>query len=324
MEQPDGTAQDSPDPPDPIEIEQAARAWGIETDYWDIWGKQHHASAELETAILASLGVDTSSKRVAPRRPWSAAASASGVRLSLRPSFSLPEGRRTKSLFRCPRLRRRRRNAANPTGRRSARLNWRLRWARFHGRALAHVRLPDDLPLGYHEITLEIAGETSRPSRLIVCPSRAFEPAWLETGRAAGLAISLYGLRSQRNWGCGDTTDLKALTDWVAERTGTSFIALNPLHAIPNRQPYNTSPYLPNSIFYRNPIYLDIEAIPDFAASARAAALFQSPAVQKEIADAAQRRTGGVRARVRVEASFPEIAVSSVSGRMARWHAARG
>ena len=83
-------------------------------------------------------------------------------------------------------------------------------------------------------------------------------------GRAAGLAISLYGLRSQRNWGCGDTTDLKALTDWVAERTGTSFIALNPLHAIANRQPYNTSPYLPNSIFYRNPIYLDIEAIPDF------------------------------------------------------------
>jgi 4-alpha-glucanotransferase len=104
--------------------------------------------------------------------------------------------------------------------------------------------------------------KTSRPSRLIVCPSRAFEPEWLQTRRAAGIAISLYGLRSQRNWGCGDTTDLKALTDWVAERTGTSFIALNPLHAIGNRQPYNTSPYLPNSIFYRNPIYLDIEAIP--------------------------------------------------------------
>ena len=70
----------------------------------------------------------------------------------------------------------------------------------------------------------------------------------------------------------------------MAERTGTSFIALNPLHAIANRQPYNTSPYLPNSIFYRNPIYLDIEAIPDFARSSRAAALFQSPGVQKEIA----------------------------------------
>ena len=69
----------------------------------------------------------------------------------------------------------------------------------------------------------------------------------------------------------------------MAERTGASFIALNPLHAIANRQPYNTSPYLPNSIFYRNPIYLDVQAIPDFADSSRAAVLFQSPGVQKEI-----------------------------------------
>ena len=47
--------------PDPLEIENAARAWGVETEYWDIWGHQHHASTELETAILRSLGVDTSS-----------------------------------------------------------------------------------------------------------------------------------------------------------------------------------------------------------------------------------------------------------------------
>ncbi len=50
----------------------------------------------------------------------------------------------------------------------------------------------------------------------------------------------------------------------MADETGASFIALNPLHAIFNRAPYNTSPYLPNSIFYRNPIYLDVEQIEDF------------------------------------------------------------
>jgi len=49
-------------PPDSTEIEQAARAWGIETEYWDIWGKQHRASLELQTSILRSLGVDVTSQ----------------------------------------------------------------------------------------------------------------------------------------------------------------------------------------------------------------------------------------------------------------------
>ena len=46
-----------------------------------------------------------------------------------------------------------------------------------------------------------------------------------------------------------------------------SFIGLNPLHAIANRQPYNTSPYLPLCSFYKNLIYLDVEAIEDFRTS---------------------------------------------------------
>ncbi len=69
----------------------------------------------------------------------------------------------------------------------------------------------------------------------------------------------------------------------MAERVGASFISLNPLHAIPNRQPFNISPYLPNSIFYRNPIYLDVEQIEEFHSAPRACALLASPAVQGEI-----------------------------------------
>jgi 4-alpha-glucanotransferase len=263
--------------PDPLEIEDAARAWGVETEYWDIWGRQHHASTELETAILRSLGVDTGSSAALhdaiQRRERRS-------RLTpLAPAIFLTAGHPPHEIPISP-----------PAGRADSRAVLRLRLE--DGATLdlevepgaQRLRLPDDLPLGYHELSLQIAGESWRPSSLIVCPERAYEPAWLGEGRAAGLAISLYGLRSQRNWGCGDTTDLCALIDWAAERTGTSFIALNPLHAIANRQPYNTSPYLPNSIFYRNPIYLDVETIPEFRSSARAMALIESQSVRKEIA----------------------------------------
>jgi 4-alpha-glucanotransferase len=263
--------------PDPLEIENAARAWGVETEYWDIWGHQHHASTELETAILRSLGVDTSSsaslrEAIDGREQRSSLA-------PLAPAIFLTAGHPPHEV-----------SVSLPAELTDSPAVLHLRLE--DGGTLdlevkpgtRHIRLPDDLPLGYHELSLQIAGESWPPSRLIVCPDRAFEPAWLHDRGVAGLAISLYGVRSQRNWGCGDTTDLRALIDWAVERTGTSFIALNPLHAITNREPYNTSPYLPNSIFYRNPIYLDVEAIPDFRSSARALALIQSRAVQKEIA----------------------------------------
>ncbi len=279
-------------PPDSTEIEQAARAWGIETDYWDIWGKQHRASPELETSILRSLGVDVTSQESLSQaierrqqRQW---------RSPLAPTIFLTAGspQEVPMSLQASQIDSRATIRIQLEEKRSIDLEIELGAlpagdsVELDGQQMVskRIRLPDDLPLGYHEITLGMAGKSWGPSRLIVCPSRGFEPAWLETHRAAGLSISLYGLRSRRNWGCGDTTDLKALTDWVAERTGTSFIALNPLHAIANRQPYNTSPYLPNSIFYRNPIYLDIEAIvPDFASCSRAMSLFQSATVQKEI-----------------------------------------
>ena len=109
------------------------------------------------------------------------------------------------------------------------------------------------------EPELEVFGR----ARFIVCPrkARTFD------GRAAGVAVSLYGLRSRRNWGCGDFTDLATTVETLA-RAGAAFIALNPLHAIANRQPYNTSPYLPQSSSFRNFLYLDVERVPGFVSEA--------------------------------------------------------
>ncbi len=97
-------------------------------------------------------------------------------------------------------------------------------------------------------------------------PERAYQPEWLHDGvRTAGIAISLYGIRSARNWGVGDCTDLGDFAEWAARMAGAQFVALNPLHAIPNRQPYNISPYLPSSVLWRNPLYIDVEAVSEFA-----------------------------------------------------------
>jgi 4-alpha-glucanotransferase len=60
-------------------------------------------------------------------------------------------------------------------------------------------------------------------------------------------------------------------------------VGLNPLHAIHNRRPFNTSPYLPNSIFYQNFLYLDVEGMEDFASSRRARTLRERPDIAREI-----------------------------------------
>jgi 4-alpha-glucanotransferase len=143
------------------------------------------------------------------------------------------------------------------------------------GEGEKRLPLPKQLRLGYHELRLYWVAqpdlELFAESRLIVCPPRALE----FEGRAAGVALSLYGLRSKRDWGCGDLTDLTAAID-VFARAGAAFVALNPLHAIPNRQPYNISPYLPQSSLYRNFLYLDVE---------KASGYLPEPSLAAEIAE---------------------------------------
>ena len=276
----------------PNEIARAAQTWGIETSYWDMWGHQHHASPELLTAILASFGVDARTRESLDQamderawREWSVplvptlvitrSDAPCQIMLSLPESHAAAEGQ-IEIRFEG--------GGARQTSIALGNLPI-VEEAMLRGRCLVRKRvsLDGDLPLGYHELAFRAGPEVTASARLIVCPNRAYQPDWLESARSAGLAISLYGVRSSRNWGCGDTGDLRAIVDWVAERVNAGFIALNPLHAIPNRQPYNISPYLPNSIFYRNPLYLDIEQIEDFRASPEAAALLGSEEVQREI-----------------------------------------
>jgi 4-alpha-glucanotransferase len=91
---------------------------------------------------------------------------------------------------------------------------------------------------------------------------QAFSRAWL-------LCVQLYGVRSHRNWGHGDFTDLGAVID-LAASVGAGGVGLNPLHALFDDRPEQASPYAPNSRLFLNPLYIDIEAIPEFPGIAAA------------------------------------------------------
>jgi 4-alpha-glucanotransferase len=124
----------------------------------------------------------------------------------------------------------------------------------------ASFELPADVPLGYHELHLQL--ESSDISSPIVVSPASLEPP---AGRTWGLATQLYSVRSQTSWGIGDLTDLTDLAVWSATRHSAGFILVNPLHAAAPTAPMEPSPYLPTSRRFVNPIYLRVEAIPEFA-----------------------------------------------------------
>ena len=82
-------------------------------------------------------------------------------------------------------------------------------------------------------------------------------------GRWWLLAVQLYGIRSRRNWGHGDFSDLLALIELAAE-AGAAGVGLNPLHALFDDPPDQPSPYSPSSRLFLNPLYIDLDAIPEF------------------------------------------------------------
>ena len=149
---------------------------------------------------------------------------------------------------------------------------------------LYKLTIPDQVPIGYHTLEINLNGLTVSTVNLVVCPEQAYLPENLsEGGKTAGFNVTLYGLRSERNWGCGDFTDLKALLEWAHSQVAFSFIGVNPLHALHNRVPYNASPYLPLSVYYKNHIYIDVEAVPEFAQSECAQALRKSVKINARI-----------------------------------------
>jgi 4-alpha-glucanotransferase len=255
-------------------LDELAERLGIGGSYRDQEGQTRIVPEATKSALIAAFGIRSDDPATMDRV-------LKGVAELAPPVSVLCEDRRP---FRLP--------LAVPTEWRDAHILWTL--ARDGGRTdsgqatVAHLAfehghwllpLPDDLGWGYHALEVRLEGPLgamSAKSAIIVVPRRAYRPPAIEQGaRLWGIAVQLYGLRSSRNWGIGDFTDLRALMEW-AGRVGAATIGTNPLHALFLDDPAHISPYSPSSRQFINPLYIDVEAVGEFAASRQAQALLEN------------------------------------------------
>ncbi|HXX84928.1 MAG TPA: 4-alpha-glucanotransferase [Casimicrobiaceae bacterium] len=287
-------------------LERLAEALGVALEYDDIWGARHRASEGTLRALLAAMNVAAASESDAGQAL--AAFEQARAQRTIAPALVVRGGEQVALRLNLS------------AGEAVESLGWRLvqedgseHEGKFdpmavqeqaHASATNPARVSRDLalthvpPVGYHRLTV-VRGETAiGKTLLIVVPPSCYCPdALRDGGRVWGPAVQLYGLRSQRNWGIGDFTDLKTLAEqWTAR--GAALVAINPLHALFPHNPAHASPYSPSSRLFLNALYLDVEAIDDFRESAEARSLFASQEFQ------------GALARVRATAlvDYPRVA----------------
>ena len=248
-------------------LDRLAERCGILSGYTDVWGRGHRTTEDGKRALLAAMGFAASTD--AEARTSLAELERDEWRGTLPPVVVLHEP------LEDPRI-----PLRLPASSVERPLRWRFRAE--HGGEEGGVIAASDLiveevcavdgeklvraawklPLrpaaGYQRLEL---GDEGAATEVIVAPARCFWPEGPGGPRRAwGPAVQLYALRSSRNWGIGDFTDLERLAGLSAER-GAGLIGVNPLHALFAE---NVSPYAPSSRIFLDPRYLDVEAIPEY------------------------------------------------------------
>ncbi len=273
----------------------AARV-GIVADYHDLAGTLHPTSDDTRRALLAAMGfaVDSITSLTEALQTWDEAP----WRHPCDPVVVLRDGEASAPVSY--------RVAIDEGHEQSVVLAWQLRdeangvvWEGQVGPGLSavearvldgrrYVRLempaPSGLALGYYQLRVRaegLVGGMEGATRIIVAPRQCYVPPSIESRqRLWGLALQLYSLSSDRNWGCGDFTDLGRIVEWAGKELGAGAVGLNPLHALRNTTPYHISPYAPSSRLYLNELYIDLELLPEFHRSEEAQRQFRAPAFQ--------------------------------------------
>jgi len=268
-------------------LERLCGQAGIAVRWHDIWGKAHEVPDAGLVALLAELGIDCATLARAAQSEHDAHAAhwsrilppVAALRAGAQPwrlRVRVAEGARLRWRIVTE-------DGASHQGEADAGALDALETAEIDGRrrVACDLVVPLALAPGYHRFELEGAAQETL---LIAAPERCWRPDTLEDGASVwGPAVQLYALRSRRNWGMGDFTDLLHLVEQWAAR-GAGVIGLNPLHALFVHNPAHASPYSPSSRQMLNVLYLDIEAIDDLRDCEPAQQRLRAPGFQARLA----------------------------------------
>ncbi|CCQ75031.1 4-alpha-glucanotransferase [Magnetospira sp. QH-2] len=250
-----------------------AAAAGIEEGYWDTFGNHHGVDDNARRFLLSCMGIAADNDEDAAQslltienRDWK----------NLLPPVCVGRGDQPPSV-----------DVYIPENQGSKTLTWRIvledgeersgrsrcgdlpTWGTRHVEGREYLkkslRLPGGLPIGYHDLEIDFSGRTAS-CRIIQAPSRSFLPDWLNRGeRKWGLASHLYAPRHKTDWGIGDFTTLRKIVG-LGHDLGADVIGLNPLHALFPGCPEHASPYSPSSRLFLNPLFIDLESVPEYKA----------------------------------------------------------
>ena len=243
-----------------------ARAYGVAVDYWDQAGAHVAVDPAVVAEVLIALGADVADEDAIRRSirerelaPW---------RRTLPPTVVTIGGRYAQVAVHVPHgtdvrvwIELESGGVIEPTQSN--------RWVDpidVDGRLIGEATfvIPADLPLGWHALKA-LSDDGLAESTLIVTPERLHPPALSDGARLWGFMTQIYSVRSRRSWGVGDLADLADLVAWSGQALGADFTLVNPLHAANLYPPMTPSPYLPTTRRFANPLYLRIEAIPEYA-----------------------------------------------------------
>ncbi|MFN8169847.1 MAG: 4-alpha-glucanotransferase [Candidatus Nanopelagicales bacterium] len=249
-----------------------AAAYGVATEFWDQSGQHQVVPAETVVAVLAALGVDATTHagiqaalHERRMRDW---------RRALPPVYVQRQGDAAQVWVHLPHGDSARLWIELEDGGARHDVGQVDRWVEpveVDGGLVgeATFALPGDLPTGWHRLHAELRsheGDARFTSTvLVVTPRRLELPEALRTRRGWGFGAQLYSVRSSRSWGLGDLGDLSDLVAWSGHDLGADFLLINPLHAASPVPPMAPSPYLPVTRRFANPVYIRVEAVPEFA-----------------------------------------------------------